>query len=209
MDGMIMSKSIDLRVLKTRKLIRDSFIELINKKSFETITINDISTKAQINRSTFYLHYTDKYELLDKTVKEAIDKLLVLVAPEAHIHGRNLEFYSFTQNIQTILRIIADDALLYKAMLGDNGMIDTRKKLATILKQKLRQSFHDQTLIPKELFLELLSSLYMGSITWWLNNDMAYSPAYMAEQLVKMLTMGPVKVAGLVSYDETPSGPSL
>lgn len=196
-----MSKNMDLRVLKTQKLIRDSFIELIGEKGFAGITINDISNRAQINRSTFYLHYTDKYELLDKTVDEALVKLFALVAPEAHIKERNLEFDSFTQNIQMILKTIADDALFYKTMLGDNGMPDIRKKMANILKQKLGQSFHEQALIPKDLFLELLSSLYMGAITWWLSNDMAYSPAYMAEQLIKMLTLGPIKVAGLVSAE--------
>lgn len=198
-----MSNENDLRVLKTRKIIRDSFIELISKKSFDSITINDIAEKAQINRSTFYLHYTDKYELLNKTVDEAIEKLLMLVAPEAHIQGKNLEFDSFTHNIEAILTVISSDALFYKTMFGANGMLDIRKKVALILKQKLEESFHEQTLIPKDLFLELISSLYMGAITWWLDNDMIYSPSYMAEQLVKMLTIGPARVGGYVytNYD--------
>ncbi|MBP2660795.1 MAG: hypothetical protein H6Q69_3827 [Firmicutes bacterium] len=202
MDGLIMSKNSDLRVTKTRKLIRDSFITLISEKSFESITINDISQEAQINRSTFYLHYTDKYELLEKTVDETFEKLVVLIAPEAHIQGRNLEFYSFSQNIQAILKTIADDALFYKTILVNNEMVHIRQKMANILKRKLGQSFHEQTLIPTDLFLELLTSLYIGAFSWWLTNDMAYSPAYMADQLIKMLTMGPIKVAGLVSYDD-------
>lgn len=200
-----MSKNLDLRVLKTQKLIRNSFINLLNEKGFEHITINDISQKAQINRSTFYLHYTDKFQLLDNIVTEVMEKLLELVTPEAHIQGRNLEFYSFTQNLQLILRTIADDALFYKTMLGNNGMTTFRKNMENALKQKLGQSFHEQTLIPKDLFLELLVSLYMGAITWWLNNDMTYSPAYLAEQLVKLLTIGPIKVSGLISMENMES----
>ncbi|MNP82294.1 hypothetical protein D3C76_1808890 [compost metagenome] len=46
--------------------------------------------------------------------------------------------------------------------------------------------------------MELMSSLYLGAITWWLDNGMKYSPAFMAGQLVQLLTMGPVKVSGLV-----------
>ncbi len=193
-----MSKETDLRVLKTHKLIRSSFLNLIDEKGFECITINDIAKKAQINRSTFYLHYCDKYDLLDRTVDETLGKLLGLVASEAHIRGRNLDIDSFTQNIQAILKLIAEDALFYKTIFGENGMSGIRKKMMDILKQKLAQSFREETLIPKELFLELITSLYMGAIDWWLSQEMAYSPSYMAQQLVKTLTMGPAKVSGLI-----------
>lgn len=194
-----MSKNTDLRVLKTQKLIHDSFIELLDQKGFNSITINEISEKAQINRSTFYLHYTDKYELLNKTVDDAINKLLVLVSPKSHIKDGNLELESFTQNIKSILDVIASDALLYKSILKDNIMLDVRKRLMDILKLNFEKSFAEQTLIPKELFISLLLSLYIESINWWLNNDIVYSSGYMAEQIIKMITMGPATVSGLTS----------
>jgi len=62
----------DLRVLRTRKLIMDSFIELSGKKEFKDITIKDITTEAMINRATFYYHFEDIYDLLEKVLSEVL-----------------------------------------------------------------------------------------------------------------------------------------
>ncbi|MDR4887345.1 TetR/AcrR family transcriptional regulator [Fredinandcohnia sp. QZ13] len=62
----------DPRVLRTRKLIMDSFIELSSKKEFKDITIKDITTEAMINRATFYYHFEDIYDLLDKVLSEVL-----------------------------------------------------------------------------------------------------------------------------------------
>jgi AcrR family transcriptional regulator len=56
----------DPRILRTRKLIMDSFITLSGEKEFKDITIKDITTEAMVNRATFYYHFEDKYDLLEK-----------------------------------------------------------------------------------------------------------------------------------------------
>ncbi len=58
-----MEKKIDLRVIKTKKVLCESLLELMREKAFEDIKVSDICEKALINRSTFYAHYADKYEL--------------------------------------------------------------------------------------------------------------------------------------------------
>ncbi|EEL70861.1 hypothetical protein IGA_00005 [Bacillus cereus HuA3-9] len=55
----------DLRVARTKEAIRDALTELINEKGFDSITVKDITARANINRGTFYLHYRDKYDLFD------------------------------------------------------------------------------------------------------------------------------------------------
>ncbi|MGN7298570.1 TetR/AcrR family transcriptional regulator [Ferdinandcohnia sp. SAFN-114] len=62
----------DPRVSRTRKLIMDSFIELSGKKEFKDITIKDITTEAMINRATFYYHFEDIYDLLEKVLSEVL-----------------------------------------------------------------------------------------------------------------------------------------
>ncbi|MFS0776813.1 TetR/AcrR family transcriptional regulator [Neobacillus sp. 3P2-tot-E-2] len=62
----------DPRVLRTRRLIMDSFIELSSKKEFKDITIKDITTEAKINRATFYYHFEDIYDLLEKALSEVL-----------------------------------------------------------------------------------------------------------------------------------------
>ena len=62
----------DPRVLRTRKLIMGSFIELSEKKEFKDITVKDITTEAVINRATFYYHFQDIYDLLEKVLSEVL-----------------------------------------------------------------------------------------------------------------------------------------
>lgn len=60
----------DPRVVRTRKLIMDSFMELSGKKEFKDITIKDITAEAMINRATFYYHFEDIYDLLEKVYQK-------------------------------------------------------------------------------------------------------------------------------------------
>ncbi|WP_286230499.1 TetR/AcrR family transcriptional regulator [Neobacillus mesonae] len=62
----------DPRILRTRKLIMDSFIELSANKEFKDITVKDITTEAMINRATFYYHFEDIYDLLEKVLSEVL-----------------------------------------------------------------------------------------------------------------------------------------
>lgn len=197
-----MSNENDLRIRKTRKLIREAFIKLIDNKGFNAITINNIADMAMINRSTFYLHFTDKYDLLQRTKEEAIQNIMELVAPETHIIEGKLEYASFVENISAILKTIEMDALFYKMILNNKELSEIRNEMENVLKQKLDRSFSGQILISRDLFLELLTSLYVSAIRWWLNNEMKYSAYFMAEQLVKLLTAGPCNVLGSFTMDE-------
>ena len=78
----------DPRVLRTRKLIIDSFITLSNKKDFNDISVKDITEEAMINRATFYNHFFDKYDLLEKVVS---DKLSLNLNCSAQNQGMALE----------------------------------------------------------------------------------------------------------------------
>ena len=72
-----MENYIDPRKLRTRKLIMDAFIELATKKDFKDITIKDITAAATVNRATFYYHFTDKYDLLEKVLSENIMREII------------------------------------------------------------------------------------------------------------------------------------
>lgn len=65
-----MQTKIDLRIVKTRANIKNTFIELLSEKDFNEITVQNILDKALINRSTFYKHYSDKYELAEQLIGE-------------------------------------------------------------------------------------------------------------------------------------------
>lgn len=67
----------DPRVIRTRQLILDAFLRLLNTKDFNQITISDITSNATVNRATFYAHFADKYALLEAMLSGAFTTLVV------------------------------------------------------------------------------------------------------------------------------------
>ena len=63
-------EKLDPRVKRTRSLILRSFEDLLAEKGFESISVQDVTDKAQINRATFYAHFPDKYALLDYSISQ-------------------------------------------------------------------------------------------------------------------------------------------
>ena len=71
-----MTKPMDRRVRRTRRRLRDALIQLIMEKGYDNVTIQNITDAADLSRATFYLHYTDKDELLASSLEEMFDELL-------------------------------------------------------------------------------------------------------------------------------------
>ena len=66
----------DLRVLKTKKNIKKAFLELRRKYSVDEIKVNVLCEKAMVNKTTFYNHYRDVYELAEELEKEVVERFL-------------------------------------------------------------------------------------------------------------------------------------
>ena len=62
----------DKRILKTKKNLKDTFIEMLSVKSFEQITVKELCEKSRTSRITFYTHYDDKYDLVDDISEDMI-----------------------------------------------------------------------------------------------------------------------------------------
>ena len=85
---------IDPRVKRTRLLLEQAFMDLIEEKGFQAVTVQDITEKAGVNRATFYAHFADKYALLDHRIRqgfiEEIDKRMLNACHLTKDNLRNL-----------------------------------------------------------------------------------------------------------------------
>ncbi|WML34418.1 TetR/AcrR family transcriptional regulator [Clostridium sp. OS1-26] len=102
------SQKNDRQVIKTRNLIQDAFLSLANEKSFEDITVKDISERAPVNRSTFYAHFEDKYNLLDSFIS---DKFMTIVSSRIHSDTKLTE-----ETLRNLILIMCD----YHQSIGNN-----------------------------------------------------------------------------------------
>ncbi|MBK8418377.1 TetR/AcrR family transcriptional regulator [Candidatus Villigracilis saccharophilus] len=87
-------EKLDPRVIRTRGLILKSFEDLLAEKNFESVSVQDVTDKAQVNRATFYAHFPDKYALLDYSIQKMfmteIEKRTLNVCSYSQDNLRNL-----------------------------------------------------------------------------------------------------------------------
>src|SRR5215204_4253746 len=93
-------EKLDPRVKRTRSLILQSFENLLAEKGFETISVQDVTDKAQINRATFYAHFPDKYALLDHSISQMFRQ---------EIEKRTLNACHYTSdNLKHLIRAVCE-----------------------------------------------------------------------------------------------------
>lgn len=197
-----MNKKTDLRIIRSKHSIKKAFIEFLNEKGYEKITIQDIADKAMINRNTFYLHYQNKPDLLNRSMDELLEELNITLnlcsSSKTPVSGSKLE-----QLMQIILEKIQNNIPFYKALLLDeNRIYGFQSKMEEIIKKTVADGLDNTQLkISKELLLQYIASTFMGIVIWWVKNDLSYTPKELASQFGKILTHGHLKAAG-ISIDD-------
>jgi AcrR family transcriptional regulator len=174
----------DLRVRRTRKLLQEALIALTVEKGFAAITVRDITERAMVNRSTFYRHYLDKYDLLDQYMDEVYELINVPEAPPS-TDAPGAPPPEQNRGLVNMLRHISTFADFYRVMLGANG--DTRfiqrfrQNVENRFRYLLANQEPDPNGPPLELRLSFISCADIGAILWWLENAPHWSPEEFAQ----------------------------
>ena len=187
----------DLRIRRTRKLLQQALIELTVEKGFKAITVQDVSERAMVNRSTFYRHYLDKFDLLDKCIDDMFaeaNKETLEAEKQAQIAGNPLP------GPVSLLKHVQKFGDFYRCMLGENGDPTVckrfRQNTERVFRNLLAQQDDDPKLPPIELRLSYISYAGIGAILWWLESDQPCPP----EQLAKWLSQLSHTAAGVEIY---------
>ena len=109
----------DLRVIKTKKNIRDAFLELRKKHTLDDIKVNALCEKAQVNKTTFYNHYQDVYDLSEELETEVLDKFLnnfqdidmMLTDSQRFINGMHAVLESENELLRIVFRDKMDELI--------------------------------------------------------------------------------------------------
>lgn len=165
----------DRRVIRTRKWLQQSFLELLQEQAFETITVQDISDKADVARVTFYRHYHDKDDLLKDFLKQFFKELEpLLLSPFDFLEDE--VGHVAQKNLSTLYQHVATKKQLFKAVLLSSISAPVRKQWReTIVKQVelAMQSANDQTRLGENasIVTNLMAEGVIGVMIWWLEND--------------------------------------
>ena len=192
----------DERVIKTKKLIKTALSELIQEKGFDHVSITDLTQRANINRGTFYLHYQDKYDLLEKFENEVLDD--INTNAENFIKSiKDIDFLGedFSNEIKPFINkvftYIKENYIIMKVILGPKSDMrfqnKIKKALNILLTEKGWDNYFDSqnTFVSKDYFISYLLSAHIGVIRQWIDSGMNESAENMAEMISKMFFLGP------------------
>lgn len=182
------SLRIDPRVLRTRQLIRDAFIDLLQETELEKITVNRLAERATINRVTFYLHYRDIPEMIEKMADDMIKEI------QAILNDVQNQSSSVDMNWSILVKVlehIAENSKFYKVLLASQRIPVFTDRLTGLIIDIItsRRANRDDSLpnpaliVPKDIAIWYGSSAFIGTIVCWLRNDMPYTPLFLAKQL--------------------------
>ncbi|RAV23240.1 TetR/AcrR family transcriptional regulator [Paenibacillus contaminans] len=182
----------DLRILRTRQLLKEAFIDLLQEVEIEKISVNRIAERATINRVTFYLHYRDIPDMMEKMADEMIEDMRSVL----NLKPLNPSLVDEKDSLVLVrlLEHIAENAKFYKVVLSSKRTPIFTDRLLKLLSETVTQrvesdkdSIIKKAGIQKDIVIWFGSAALIGTIVAWLRNDMPYSPQFLAQQLSTLL----------------------
>ncbi len=178
----------DRRILKTRSVIKESLTSLMKEKSFDKITIKDITDKANINRATFYLHYMDKYDLLEKSQNDILNEIREVLADAFKIFNPQSlpiqDANTIIPFLSCVYECIGKNSDFVKVILGGNGDLNFQLKFKSLIEELIKKisviKTPDAFCIPLKYLIETATSMHIGIISRWLEDGMIETPSELA-----------------------------
>lgn len=179
----------DRRIKYTKMMLTQSLVKLLHERPISKISIKEICETADINRSTFYAHYADQYDLLRQVVDETLQDI------NAYLDSFNFKEYE-PESFQTMNRIfeyIVENAELCRVLLGENGDISLQKEIMMIvqrqgMKERKGRKALDEDTIEYLCLFGVNGSI--GIVHKWLQNGLKQSAREMAELVIKVVYQG-------------------
>ncbi|WP_017549428.1 TetR/AcrR family transcriptional regulator C-terminal domain-containing protein [Salinicoccus carnicancri] len=169
-------KQTDRRVAKSIDAIKSALTGLLEQKSFEEISVMEITRCANVARKTFYLHYTDKYDLLDSVIDEHIGALKYRTELGVGLEHSESEFLWF--------EYIEKHFIFFSSMLGGNSTEHFRKRFLQLILDDTRVEMEDfiEGERDREVAARFFSYGVLGIIEWWLASDQPEDARTIAER---------------------------
>ena len=173
----------DRRVKYTKKVIKDTFLSLLEKKDISSISVKELCDIADVNRGTFYRYYEDIYDLLKKIEEEFIEEIR---DSNSMVHMSNHSIYTFTKEI---LDIFENNKKLVRVLFNADSNIYFLDDVLEVAYEKCIGNWESN--IDSDDYNELENSVVfifngaLGVINYWFKNDFNISSDLLAKYIEK------------------------
>lgn len=195
-----MVKKIDLRVKRTHKMIIEAFIRLVEEKGYDNVTVQDIADEAMINRATFYAHFKDKQDLYEQIFEMAINAFTSVLDLEQLVHGNRIKVKQIIAALTNIYKNIQERKAFFLTIMDGSSNELLRKKLEELLYNKYANIFNrlkiteNELEVPIDFIIEYMTSIFIGTLHWWITSDTNMSAEQLAALVVKLVGNGHLTV---------------
>lgn len=197
-------KKEDLRVRRTRLLLKQALIDLCVEKGFAAVSVGVIAERAMVNRVTFYRHFHDKYDLARAVFDDAIEELQKEMGPPRRSLGQIAKISAATVPLPFVrfFEHIAANRRLYTAMMRSNGdpwfSAHIREHLGAMLETRFLAQENLQLLprrggyglMTRKVAVGMLAASLVGMISWWLEEGTKYKAEQMAQWVRQVMIKG-------------------
>ncbi|PAB01385.1 TetR/AcrR family transcriptional regulator C-terminal domain-containing protein [Enterococcus canintestini] len=171
-------KKVDRRILKTKKAIKAAFIDLIMKNEIDAISIAMITEQADIGRKTFYLHYYDKYDLMDQIIAEYLGQLGL------RCDQNKMKCLGFEASTLEWFTFLDENFSLFARLFQSKAATSFRKQFLVFVGEQLRKKEKlVGSAINLEFKLQFLSYAITGIIEEYIMKDYRHKKQDVAKQL--------------------------
>ncbi|MHB8545115.1 MAG: TetR/AcrR family transcriptional regulator [Leptospirales bacterium] len=169
----------DRRIQKTQKLLHEALFSLIHEKDYDSIIVKEILDRANVGRSTFYLHFGDKDELLVSGMHDML---------------RSVQAADLSPSVKSFERIIWFSLPIFKhihqhradgeSRIGTRGRAIIHEHLQKVLGDLIADSVEKNvqnrrqmvTRIPSDMIVQYVASTFILVLNWWLENKNQLTP---------------------------------
>lgn len=181
---------VDRRVRKTRRQLRECLITLLKEKKVQDITVRELTDMADLNRGTFYLHYKDVFDLLEKTEAELQEDFNQLVCKHDAVDLKQRPSVIFNE----IYSLVYDNADMIEILLGENGDLNFVNRLKQLIREKCLKDwmevFRSGNAAAFDAFFSFIVSGCIGLVQYWLQTGLKETPEQMAKLTEHIITKG-------------------
>ena len=183
-------ETVDRRVRKTKKQLRECLTRLLKEKKVQDITVRELTDMADLNRGTLYLHYRDVFDLLEKTENELLDEFNSLMYRHNAQDLTNNPAAVFVD----IFHLVKDNSDLVYILLGENGDLNFVNRLKHLVREKCLQDWMEVFRSGNSAFFEAYYSFIVsgcvGLVQYWLQTGLMESPEELATLAEQIITQG-------------------
>lgn len=183
------NKKEDRRSQRTRRLLHQAIISLMQEKRYDSITVQNIIDRADVGRSTFYAHYQDKEDLVNSHLQEILDDLSQSLTDNAPDNQRlmpTLALFKHVQEHQHLFEAMSGGRGL--DMLLEKGQVYWRKRVETELQSRLPPG--QMPAMPLSLVAGYLSDTLGTFLKWWFDQQLPCPPERLDEMFQQMVMPG-------------------